>query len=115
MKTPKIDRRRFLEAGAVLGAAAVTGCMDGDPAPEGDDVAAAAAAEPFYRISLAEWSYFRELFGPGLSALGDGSFRDDPSVLYQGELDHLDFPARARSHGIEAVEYVNTFFFDRAR
>ena len=116
MRTAKIDRRRFLEAGALLGAAAVTGCMDGDPAPEGEDaVAAAAAAEPLYRISLAEWSYFRELFGPGLSALGDGSFRDDPSVLYQGELDHLDFPARARSHGIEAVEYVNTFFFDRAR
>lgn len=113
MKTLKIDRRRFLEAGAVLGAAAATGCMPGD-SPE-EESAVPAAAEPLYRISLAEWSYFRELFGPGLSALGDGSFRDDPSVLYQGELDHLDFPARARSHGIEAVEYVNTFFFDRAR
>lgn len=113
MRTAKIDRRRFLEAGALLGAAAATGCMPGD-APE-EEAAAPAAAEPLYRISLAEWSYFRELFGPGLSALGDGSFRDDPSALYQGELDHLDFPARARSHGIEAVEYVNTFFFDRAR
>ena len=105
MRTAKIDRRRFLEAGALLGAAAATGCMPGD-APE-EEAAAPAEAEPLYRISLAEWSYFRELFGPGLSALGDGSFRDDPSVLYQGELDHLDFPARARSHGIEAVEYVN--------
>ena len=113
----KMDRRRFLQTGAVLGAAAATGCMDG-AGPDAESAAvdsAAADAGPLYRISLAEWSYYRELFGPGLSALADGSFRDDPSVLYQGELDHLDFPARARSHGIEAVEYVNTFFFDRAR
>ncbi len=110
----KMDRRRFLQTGAVLGAAA-TGCMDG-AAPDAETAAAdAAAAGPLYQVSLAEWSYFRELFGPGLSALVDGSFQDDPSLLYQGELDHLDFPARARSHGIEAVEYVNTFFFDRAR
>ena len=117
MKTLKIDRRRFLEAGALLGAAAATGCMPGD-APE-EEAAAPAEAEPLYRISLAEWSYFRELFGPSLSALADDTFGDvlqsDPRSLYQGELDHLDFPARARSHGIEAVEYVNTFFFDRAR
>ncbi len=113
----KMDRRRFLQTGAVLGAAAATGCMDG-AGPDAESAAADAAAAdagPLYRISLAEWSYYRELFGPGISALGDGSFRDDPSLLYQGELDHLDFPARARSHGIEAVEYVNTFFFDRAR
>ena len=113
----KMDRRRFLQTGAVLGAAAATGCMNG-AGPDAESAAADAAAAdagPLYRISLAEWSYYRELFGQGLSALGDGAFRDDPSVLYQGELDHLDFPARARSHGIEAVEYVNTFFFDRAR
>ena len=115
MSTFKIDRRRFLQTGAVLGAAAATGCMDGGAALERESAPAVAAAGPLYRISLAEWSYFRELFGPGLSALVDGSFRDDPRSLYQGELDHLDFPARARSMGIEAVEYVNTFFFDRAR
>ena len=121
MYNAKIDRRHLLKTGAVLGAAAAAGCMDGGPAPEGEDAAAAAspAAEPLYRISLAEWSYFRELFGPSLSALADGSFGDvlqsDPRSLYQGELDHLDFPARARGLGIEAVEYVNTFFFDRAR
>ncbi len=113
----KMDRRRFLQTGAVLGAAAAAGCMD-RAAPE-EEPAAPAAADPLYRISLAEWSYFRELFGQSVSALADGSFGDvlhsDPRSLYQGGLDHLDFPARARSHGIEAVEYVNTFFFDRAR
>jgi len=120
MYTAKIDRRHLLKTGAVLGAAAAAGCMDGDPAT-GDGTASAAgtAVEPLYRISLAEWSYFRELFGPSVSALADGSFGDvlqtNPRSLYQGELDHLDFPARARGLGIEAVEYVNTFFFDRAR
>jgi sugar phosphate isomerase/epimerase len=53
-------------------------------------------AEPLFRISLAEWSYHR--------------------ALQSGTMDHLDFAARARNeHGLEAVEYVNTFFFDRAK
>ena len=47
--------------------------------------------DPLFRISLAEWSLHR--------ALGAGT------------LDHLDFPRAAkREYGIEAVEYVNTFF-----
>ena len=117
----KMDRRRFLQTGAVLGAAAAAGCMDGDAA-SGDEAArdAETAIEPLYRISLAEWSYFRELFGEGgREALRAGTFGEvlgsDPRSLYGGELDHLDFPARARGLGIDAVEYVNTFFFDRAR
>ena len=117
----KMDRRRFLQTGAVLGAVAAAGCMDG-AAPEGEGASAAEAesAGPLYRISLAEWSYFRELFGEGgREALRSGTFGEvlasDPRSLYGGELDHLDFPARARSMGIEAVEYVNTFFYDRAR
>jgi len=47
------------------------------------------------RISLAEWSLHKSLFG--------------------GQLDHLDFPARARKLNIGAVEYVNSFFKDKAR
>ena len=34
--------------------------------------------------------------------------------MLQGERDPLEFAQMARSLGIEAVEYVNTFFFDRA-
>ncbi len=45
----------------------------------------------FFKISLAEWSLHRSLFN--------------------GEMSHLDFPAIAqREYGIEAVEYVSTFF-----
>jgi sugar phosphate isomerase/epimerase len=50
---------------------------------------------PLFRISLAQWSLHRALYG--------------------GKLDHLDFISSARSlYGIEAVEYVSTFFRDKA-
>jgi len=52
--------------------------------------------EPLFRISLAEWSLHR--------------------ALWEGELDNLDFPRVARREfGIAGVEYVNSFFKDRAR
>ena len=54
-----------------------------------------AQSAPLFRISLAQWSLNRLLFG--------------------GELDNLDFPAFTRNEfGIEAVEYVNQFFMDKA-
>ncbi|MDZ4715585.1 MAG: sugar phosphate isomerase/epimerase family protein [Cytophagales bacterium] len=50
----------------------------------------------FFRISLAEWSLHR--------------------TLRSGQLDNLDFPAMAKEEfGIEAVEYVNVFFKDKAK
>lgn len=56
--------------------------------------AATDVAWPF-SISLAEWSLNRSLFG--------------------GELDHLDFPKTAKNdYGIDAVEYVNQFFKQKA-
>jgi len=51
-------------------------------------------AEPF-RISLAQWSFHR--------------------ALRSGTMDHLDFARVARQDfGIEAIEFVNTFFKDKA-
>lgn len=52
-------------------------------------------AAPF-KISLAQWSLHKALFAR--------------------EIDHLDFALIARrDYGIEAIEYVNVFFKDRAR
>ena len=54
------------------------------------------AGEQMFSISLAEWSLHRS--------------------LNSGELDNLDFPQVARrDFEIDAVEYVNSFFKDRAR
>ena len=48
-----------------------------------------------FKISLAEWSLHR--------------------MLYSGELDHLNFCIIAREQfDLDAIEYVNSFFFDKA-
>jgi len=53
-------------------------------------------SELFFKISLAEWSLYRTLFSR--------------------QLDHLDFPFYAKEKfGIDAVEYVNQFFMERAK
>lgn len=52
--------------------------------------------QPLFRISLAQWSLHRAIFG--------------------GKLEHLEFPVAAKKdYGIEAVEYVNVFFKDKAK
>ncbi len=92
----RVNRRTALKC---LSAAAATAALAGlsraqpsdptvkptpAPTPKPD-----AKAPPFL-ISLAEWSYHR--------------------ALQKGTLDHLDFPKTAKEHGIDAVEYVNSFF-----
>ena len=57
-------------------------------------VLAAQGKPPLYKISLAEWSI------------------NQP--LRKGTLQHLDFAKIARGVGIEAIEYVNQFFMDKA-
>jgi L-ribulose-5-phosphate 3-epimerase len=54
-----------------------------------------AAPEPIYKISLAQWSLHRG--------------------LQDGTIDHLDFAAIAnREFDIQAIEFVNRFFKDKA-
>ena len=49
-----------------------------------------------FQISLAEWSFHR--------------------ALRDGQMEHLDFARVAmRDFGIDAIEYVNVFFMDKAR
>jgi hypothetical protein len=52
-------------------------------------------SELFFNISLAQWSLHR--------------------TIRSGDMNHLEFPAIAKNKfGIEAVEYVSTFFQDKA-
>ncbi len=56
----------------------------------------AADEKPLYEISLAQWSLHKTLF--------------------DGKLDNLDFAKTAKEKfGINAVEYVNQFFKDKAK
>ncbi len=83
-----IDRREFLGQSAFF--AADIGLMS----MAGEELYAQ-SKEPLFRISLAEWSLNRTLFA--------------------GKLDNLDFARTAKNDfGIDAIEYVNQFFKDKA-
>ena len=72
-------------------------------------------SEPLYRISLAQWSLNQTIFGPR----GDNFMsllRTDPDAVLRGTLSPLDFARTARrDYDINAIEYVNQFFFGHAR
>lgn len=51
--------------------------------------------ELFFKISLAQWSLHRSLFSK--------------------DINHLDFATIAKKSGCTGLEYVNTFFFDKAK
>ncbi len=104
MKRDAIDRRRALQhlasglaltaagGGALFGA----GCQDGvgnkNKKASGGNVQ---EAKKLFAISLAEWSLHRALNG--------------------NEMTNLDFPKVAKeTYGIEAIEFVNGFFKDKA-
>ncbi|HVR36416.1 MAG TPA: sugar phosphate isomerase/epimerase family protein [Methylomirabilota bacterium] len=87
MNTP-ITRRQFIGQ-ATLATAGVLAL--------GGGCATTSRRGPLYRISLAEWSLHR-------------------SIRNERKLTNLDFPRVAkREFGIDAIEYVNQFFMDKAR
>ena len=80
-------RRQFLKSAAVVATASTVApaLLAQNPAPK-----------PALKISLAEWSFHKALFGNKMS--------------------NLDFPVVARQQfGIGVVEYVNQFFKDKAQ
>jgi sugar phosphate isomerase/epimerase len=101
-----MNRNNFLKSlglitvGSTLGTSMLSSCSS-KPTSESssDTTATASTAKPkdmFFKISLAQWSLHKTLFG--------------------GKLDNLDFPAKAKNDfGISAVEYVNQFFKDKAK
>ena len=101
-----LDRRLFLKkaAGAAAGLSVVAYGTSGDGGVAVAEAAVPAAsgpgqesvAAPLFRISLAEWSLHRS--------------------LRRGDVNHLDFARVAvEDYGCEGVEYVNSFFRDKAR
>lgn len=80
-----LSRRQFLQTSALTAAALSV-----------PGFAAAESKSSIFRISLAQWSLHRALKG--------------------GKLDNLDFARETKKEfGIEAVEYVNQFFKDKAQ
>lgn len=84
-----IDRRAFLKQSVTLAGGLTVMGLPGTRL-------SSRVEEPLFKISLAEWSLHR--------------------ALWSGEINHLDFAKIARGEfGIDAVEYVNTFFFEKAQ
>jgi sugar phosphate isomerase/epimerase len=111
-----ISRRTFLSHWALAtGTAVLSGrALGGRAADTGP--AGGLNPAPYFPVSLAQWSLHRSYFGSGLNADFVNRLHSDPDSLLRGELDPLDFPVLARqTFGIDAVEYVNTFYFSRAR
>src|SRR6185295_17633690 len=99
------SRRTFLRSLGLLTASyslsgsLLTACSSKPGNAQAADSTAAALEmkkDMFFKISLAEWSFNK--------------------ALKAGELDNLDFPAKAKNEfGISGVEYVNQFFMDKAK
>ncbi|WP_461785504.1 sugar phosphate isomerase/epimerase family protein [Prosthecobacter sp.] len=87
MSTCISSRRHFIQKIATAAAAAA-----------GSRHIIAADKEPPFKISLAEWSLNKGIFGKGNAERHE----------------HLDFAKIARSLSIDGVEYVNQMFFDKA-
>lgn len=85
MKIASLNRRHFLQTSAALAAGALLPVS-----------VIAADTKPLFSISLAQWSLHKALF--------------------EKKIDNLDFAKIAKNEcGIDAVEYVNQFFFDKAK
>ncbi|MDP6499548.1 MAG: sugar phosphate isomerase/epimerase family protein [Candidatus Marinimicrobia bacterium] len=84
-----MKRRDFIkQSAAITGGITLTGI--------GSSIISSCNTSATFKISLAEWSLHRS--------------------LQSGDIDHLDFYSIAKNEfGISAVEYVNSFFFDKAK
>jgi sugar phosphate isomerase/epimerase len=94
MSDANMNRRVFLEGAAASGAMGAFGSS----AVSAADVSGKPKAGKIgdFKISLAEWSLNRALFAK--------------------KIDNLDFPKLAREDfGVEGIEFVNTFFKDKAQ
>jgi len=87
----KMSRRRFLTFSAgTAGGFCLAGCASMEAILGGKKM-------PF-KISLAQWSLHRRLFGGA-----------------EPKLDNLDFAKEAGNLGFDAIEYVNQFFMAKAK
>lgn len=94
-KTRRSFVRQATAGAAVTALGGLQACNFGWMLPDPAEPPAMPGDDPWFRISLAEWSLHRTL---GTDAL-----------------DNLGFiTATRRDYDIDAVEYVNTFFFDQA-
>ncbi|MGY6522684.1 MAG: sugar phosphate isomerase/epimerase family protein [Mongoliitalea sp.] len=92
------NRRAFLKSIGLLGLSASVSplLLQACQQSTSSEVMEELSKDPFFKISLAQWSLHK--------------------MLFAGELDNLNFAAFTKKEfGIDAVEYVNAFFKDKAK
>ena len=82
------------------------------------ETSSTSTTEDLFKISLAQWSLHRATLGEKTFEWSWGQIdsirQTNARALFQGTSDPLDFPVVARQEfDIEAVELVNTMYFDR--
>jgi len=122
-----MNRRIFIRQTAAISAGfglAGIGCTNtANTGAEGETVPAAdltSPGRPIYKISLAEWSLNSLLFNPQIRSMSFDNivdrFRTDfDSIVAGAQISNLEFPAKARELGVDGVEFVNQFFFNKAK
>ncbi|TYA74781.1 sugar phosphate isomerase/epimerase family protein [Seonamhaeicola marinus] len=95
-----MKRRDFIykagQSGLALSFLGLASCKNSEKKTASEETTSKIITPPWeFKISLAQWSLHKALFA--------------------GEMDNLDFAAKARSFGCEGVEYVNGFFKDKAK
>ncbi len=110
------SRRQFInKTGLTLAGAGAAMALSGCSTQEVTNMT------PKFKVSLAEWSIHRHLFGPNRTNFENDTikrraYREDLDRYLNGDLTNLDFAQTARREfDLDAVEYVNVFFFNQAR
>ena len=95
----QVDRRQFVRrVGSATLCAAVGGglLIDSELFASDEPTSKPTKPQPWFRISLAQWSLHR--------------------ALHSKKLEHLDFAKVTREdYGLDAIEYVNSFFKSKAK
>jgi sugar phosphate isomerase/epimerase len=96
--THNLNRRSLLQNLSAGSVACWAGLQMGfaGSSPLGETACSAAEKAPLFKISVAQWSFHR--------------------AIRSGKLDNLDFAKISKERfGIDAIEYVNQFFKDKAK
>lgn len=100
----KKTRRKFIkqsgQAALGFGLLGLAACDDNSSEKTEKEPTKENVKEMFFKISLAQWSLHKSL----------GRNKEIKATM-----DNLDFAAKAKSFGIDGLEYVNQFFKDKAK
>ncbi|MFC4699204.1 sugar phosphate isomerase/epimerase family protein [Glaciecola siphonariae] len=119
MSAPKGFTRRQFNSALLYGSAALalSGCSDNTSAGLDTTADTASATYPPLKLSLAQWALQTAQFG---STFNDNYeqwqmwLKTDPAKVLQGELSPMLFPEYVQqTFAIDAVDFVNTFYFDQ--